>query len=688
MKMPLFSKESICRIFPRYRQLQKTISHLEARNAALAESEKKYRYLFENGSDLICIHDLHGNITDTNIQYKTEYGWSRTELLGKNIRDFIPSKYQLDFDDYLLRIRENGKDEGYLTAMTRSGKKVILEYRNILVLDENNQPSAVHGSARDVTQRVMAEKALQESQEKYRNLVQYAPAGIYDFDMNSLKFLSVNDVMCQYSGYSEAELLKLNPFDLLSDDSKETLKQVVETVFAQKPRQLTTEYRIKGKNKKEFWVLSNTRFFYEDGVPRHAMAVIHDMTDIRRAEEERRQLEIQLQQAHKMEAIGTLAGGIAHDFNNILAGILGYCELVKQHLHEPDKARKQIDQIYRGAKRAADLVKQILSFSRNTPYEKQPQNLGPIIKEAMTLLRSSIPATIAIQEQIHSQNTVLADPAKIHQIVMNLCTNAYHAMDTGGGILSIQLTDETLSGFTAAERRLRPGKYVRFTVSDTGHGMDAPTLERIFDPYFTTKDTGRGTGMGLSMVYAIVKEHQGAITADSSPGNGATFDVYLPVTRQDPAPPAAIDDRGTQHHARVSARGHERIMVVDDEESILESTRELLLDYGYLVNTFADGQTAMDAFMADPHRFDLIITDMTMPKMTGEDLARSILNIRPDLPVILCTGYNERMSEASALKMGISRFVQKPLIHQPLPDIIRDVLDHTGPPGAEKSRLD
>lgn len=635
----------------------------------IAENEKKYRNLFENGSDLICIHDLEGIILDTNLQYKEEYGWKHDDIIGVNIRDLMPEQYRSKFDDYLARVIKNGEDKGYLKGYTQSGQKIILEYRNQLIFDENNQPIAVQGSGRDVTEQFMTQKALKESEDKYKNLVRYAPAGIYEFDMKTLKFISVNDVMCEYTGYTEAEFLSLNPFDLLNKEGKQSLSELVDAVFSNQPRELNTEYKIIGKNQKEMWVMSNARFFYEDDVPKQATAVVHDLTDIRRAEEERRHLETQLQQAHKMEAIGTLAGGIAHDFNNILAGILGYCDLLKQNINKPEKAQDQIGHIKQGAKRAAELVKQILTFSRKEEYEKHPQTLSSIVLEVMKLLRSSIPVTIDIQENIYSEALVHADPAKMHQVIMNLCTNAYHAMNETGGILSISLTDIQISQSQADILQILPGNYVKLDVSDTGHGMDPETLDRIFEPYFTTKEIGKGTGMGLSLVYAIITEHNGIIKADSTRGKGSTFTVYLPETQN-----IRTEEKNTNHEM-ISANGNERIMIVDDEQSILESTRELLSDYGYKVDCYPDGKLALKAFNDDPQGFDLILTDMTMPGMTGEALAKNIFNIRNDLPIILCSGYNEEISETRAYEMGISRFITKPVIDQPLPDIIREVLN-------------
>jgi len=513
-------------------------------------------------------------------------------------------------------------------------------------------------------------RRLQQSEEKYRGLVQHAPAGICEFDMEQLKFISVNDVMCEYTGYSHSEFLQLDPMDLLTSESRETFTSLMDDVYKNSPGESSLEYRIKGKNNRELWVLSNTRFFYEKGRPKTAMAVVNDLTEIRRAEEERRRLESQLQQVHKMEAIGTLAGGIAHDFNNILAGILGYCQLLKLNINNSEKAKEHVEQIHTGAKRASQLVKQILAFSRGNQYEKFPQKLKPIAREVVALLRSSIPATIEIREKFASQSHVLADSPKIHQVLMNLCTNAYHAMRDEGGTMSISMGDVYLGEEQTGEMQIPAGEYVKIDITDTGCGMDSETLKKIFHPYFTTREHGQGTGMGLTVVYSIVKEHHGAVTVDSRPERGTTFTVYLPATGE--TEPPGVDD---QSRSMTSARGSETIMVVEDEPDILESTMELLKDSGYRVEGYTDGKKALTAFCQTPGEIDLVMTDMTMPGMTGEALAKELLQRRPDLPVVMCTGYNENMSETKALGMGIRRFIEKPVVNQSIADIIRSVLD-------------
>ncbi|WDP91596.1 MAG: response regulator [Desulfobacter sp.] len=514
------------------------------------------------------------------------------------------------------------------------------------------------------------EKALQESEDKYRNLVQYAPTGIYEFDMENLEFISVNDVMCEYTGYSKEEFLRLNPFDILSDDSKTTLENLINTVFSENPEELAAEYKIKGKNQREFWVLSNAKFFYEAGVPKRAMAVVHDLTDIRQSEEERHKLETQLYQARKMEAIGTLAGGIAHDFNNILSGIIGYSQLAKNHVDNPQKAIRSIDQSLKGAKRAAELVQQILTFSRKTEYQKKPLCISFEINEALKLLRSTIPSTIDIVKNLNSESMISADPGKIHQLVMNLCTNAYHAMKERGGRLTVILTEVDILGPKQSQNGdILPGKYVKLEVSDTGHGMGEKEIEKAFDPYYTTKQMGEGTGFGLAIVQAVVDEHDGHIEVKSDPGKGTRFYIYFPIVTKD------VEPADSSMEGPASLTGSERIMFVDDERPIREIAKESLENLGYEVDLSRNGFEALQAVKEDTSRFDLIVTDMNMPVMAGDVLTAELKSLNPDIPIIMCTGFGDTMTEEKAAALGISAYLGKPVEMVDLCQKMRQVLD-------------
>jgi len=389
----------------------------------------------------------------------------------------------------------------------------------------------------------------------------------------------------------------------------------------------------------------------------------------RQADEALQQLESQLQRAERMEAIGTLAGGIAHDFNNILGAIMGYTELARMDMPETSRAAAKLDEVLKAGTRAKELVRQILTFSRQTKKEAKPLEVSLVVKEALKLLRASIPTTIEIRKKIATgPNIVMADPTQIHQIVMNLCTNAAQAMQETGGILTIELTGVEIDIATAHQYvGLEPGPYVRISISDTGKGMDPQVRERIFDPFFTTKDPGKGTGLGLSVVHGIVKACKGAITVYSEIGKGSTFHVYLRKIESMKAPePEKVEALST---------GTECILFVDDEEALARLGKETLRELGYDAVCRTSSIEALEAFRAQPERFDLVITDQTMPNMTGKDLAKEIMAIRPGIPVIVCTGYSQVFSEEEANDIGISAFLMKPVSIRELGKTIRQVLD-------------
>ena len=401
------------------------------------------------------------------------------------------------------------------------------------------------------------------------------------------------------------------------------------------------------------------------------IAEARDITEYNLDAQDRKNMAVQLERAQKMEAIGTLAGGIAHDFNNILSGILGYAQLTELNLDKHLKAKENISQIIKGAKRAADLVQQILTFSRKSEYEKYPILIYIVVKEAVKLLRSSIPSTIEIKENFGSKAKVLADSTQMHQVIMNLCTNAYHSMEETGGVLTIEINEvKILSEKDIFGHTVPPGRYLELEVSDTGSGMSNETLLKAFNPYFTTKEVGKGTGVGLSVVHAIIDEHDGFIKAESSPGEGTNFYIYLPVVENE------VEQEINKKESRVVKGGKERIMVVDDEESIRTIAQQFLETLGYTVSIFADGALAIDEFKKHPGKYDLVVTDMTMPHVPGDELSKQILDIRNDIPIIICSGYNERLTESKALAMGVKKYVQKPLLNEKLASLIREILDH------------
>jgi PAS domain S-box-containing protein len=624
----------------------------------IAESERKYHNLFENGSDLICIHDLEGNLLETNLPYKKKYGWRQEDLEGINIRMMIPEHYRPGFDDYLARILKKGKDEGYLRGYTKSGDTVVLEYRNKLMIDEAGRPVSVYGAARDVTRRIQSEKALKESEEKYKNLVQHAPAGIFEFDMETLRFISVNDVMCEYTGYSEDEFLEIDPVTLLADESsKATFEKVIEEVFATKPHDLPSEFRIKGKDGHILWVLSNARFFYEDGAPKRAMAVITDVTEIRKAEEEKRILEAKLQNAKKLESLGTLAGGVAHDLNNILSGIVGYPDLLLHNLDPDSSLREPLNTIKKSGQKAAEVVQDLLTLARRSVSTKRVIDLNQIVQDYLTSLeyRKIIGEREDITVKVNQSDNVLrlmGSETHISKTIMNLVQNAVDAMPAGGN-LTIATRDSYIDLPFGGFETIPMGEYAIVEIGDTGIGMPTTDLEKIFEPFYTKKVLGRsGTGLGMSVVWGTVKDHEGYIDIATAEGLGTTFSLYFPASRLD------IDVQPSVYIEDYLGSG-ESILVIDDAQEQRELAMRMMRRLGYQVCSASSGEKAVK--LIQQHNFDLLILDMIMPPgIDGLETYKRILDIVPGQKAIIASGYSQTENVKETLRLGAYSYVRKP----------------------------
>ncbi len=399
------------------------------------------------------------------------------------------------------------------------------------------------------------------------------------------------------------------------------------------------------------------------------MELEQEIIERKQAEQDKKKFETQLRQAHKMEAIGTLTGGIAHDFNNILGIIIGNTELALDDIPERSPAHFNLEEILKASRRAKDVVMQLLSFSRQTDQERKPIKLVPIIQDTVKLLRATIPMSVDIRQNIDdTSDTIFADPTQIHQLMLNLCTNAAHAMEDTGGILEIGIKNVVLDVVSAAlYPDLTAGEYVKLTISDTGPGINPEIRERVFDPYFTTKDVGKGTGMGLSVVHGIVKSHGGAIIIDSQLERGTTFSIFFQVVKKE-----AVEEIETEEELPF---GSERILFVDDEASMVYVGRYRLERLGYKIEAKTSPVEALEAFHVNPDQFDLVITDMSMPQMTGDQLVKEILKTRPDMPTILCTGFSEKIDEDKAKEMGVRHYIEKPINKRDLAFMVRKVLD-------------
>ena len=517
-----------------------------------------------------------------------------------------------------------------------------------------------------VTRLTASERRLRESEEKYRRLVENAQDAVVI--LRDDRILFHNQRTEALTGCDAAALAE-TPFpDLVHPDDR---AEVLERFRRRDGRDGEFhDFRCLNRSGEERHVQANCVAVEWADAP----AVLCFLRDLTR----QRHLEEHLRQAQKMEAIGTLAGGIAHDFNNILGVIIGYTEMAVEAPDNADLVAHNMGQVLKASHRAKELVQQILAFSHKSSTEKKPVILNPIVKEALKLLRASLPKTIEIRDRVSGELMVMmSNPTQIHQVLMNLCTNAAHAMEESGGVLEIVLAPVSESERPAAEigTGLPEGPLLRLTVRDTGHGMSREIREKIFEPYFTTKEVGKGTGMGLAVVHGIVKSHEGAIQVISQPGEGARFDILLPrlsaPADTDASPPPRLP------------RGHQQILFVDDEAPLAQLGKQMLGKLGYRVDVETHPLEALEVFRTAPDRYDLVITDMTMPRMTGEALSRELMRIRPDLPIIVCTGYSERMTERRAREMGVRSLLIKPLASRDLAEAVEAALPRaeasTGP---------
>ena len=515
-------------------------------------------------------------------------------------------------------------------------------------------------------ERKRSEEALTRSEANYRMLVENTRDIIYSYNPDgTVRFITPQVAKL---GYMPEEIVGRKMLDFVHPDDKERILNEFRK-FIVTGKSFPTVCRIMGK-KSVIYVEEISEIIKDKhGDIAYITGVIRDITDRIKVEEEKSKLEKQLRHSDKIRAIGTLAGGIAHDFNNILVAILGYIEVALYNMPQDSNLRPYMEQMKKACHRAIKLVKQLLTFSRETEGERNPIQLSTIIKESLKMLRPLIPATIDIKQNIKNSSIILGDPTHIYQIMMNLCKNAADAMKEKGGVIKVGLKDiNTGSNTLELNHELAPGNYVRLTVSDTGHGIDQSIKERIFEPYFTTKKIGEGSGMGLSIVHGIVKSYGGEITVESEPDKGTSFHIFFPKIK-------------SNEHVEISGTskppgGKENILLVDDEEDlVVRVLKKILEDLGYNVMAKYSGIQALKAFCDDPDWFDLVITDQTMPKMTGIELSQKLLEISPRIPIILISGFSNVIPVDMIKKIGIKEFIMKPFEIQELANIIRKLLD-------------
>lgn len=629
---------------------------------SLQESNKKFRMLAETSPLAIFVL--------TGVEQKAEYtNATFTKLFGYSKKDVpsIDKWWTLAYPDenYRKEVKEKWQNKTRHAIESQSAIKPMETVvtckdgsKKYISWDFSSTGNQNWVFALDLTDR----KTAEAERERLITAIDHAGEAIVITDITGT-IQYINPAYERTTGYSKAEAIGQNPSILKSGKQDDKFyKTLWKTISSGQ----IWSGRLVNKHK-------DGTFFSEDATispVTDARGRIVNYVAVKRDITKQIRLEDQVLQAQRMETIGTLAGGIAHDFNNILAPILGYTEMLLDDVPEEGQLRDNLNEIYTSSTRAKKLVKQILTFSRQDTSELKLMKIQPVVEEALRLIRATIPTTIKIRQNIMSKGGVIkADPTQIHQLVMNLTTNAYHAMMETGGELKVSLQEIELNDRETLGLDLESGPYTCLIVSDTGVGMDKKLTEKIFDPFFTTKELGKGTGMGLSVVHGIVKNTGGAIHVYSEPGKGTEFKVYFPLAK-------SSSEEQKKENGGIIQRGSERILLVDDEKAIIRMETMMLERLGYQVVSRTNGIEALEAFRANPHKFDMVITDMAMPNMSGDKLASELVKIRPDIPVLLCTGFSENISKERASFLGIGGFLLKPVVMRDLSQKIRDVLNN------------
>ena len=621
------------------------------------ESERRLRLVLDTSPNCIFIEDLQGHFVLVNQAVADLYGKTKRAMIGKTQQEVAPFGFRGNGGTSRRSSSDTPWTEQDVPFMAPDGS--TRWFRIIQTpISFPDAPDCKLSIGIDMTDQRDAQEALRNSELRLKTILDAQTSNVVLLD-TQMHILWPNQEACRVAGLSRQEIINRPCYEIWHEKDGACEDCPVANALQ--------HGRMYSVNKKSpdghVWRIHGCPVLDDTGAIVNAVEVAEDIT-------ERIALEEQLRQAQKMESLGTLAGGIAHDFNNILSAIIGYTELAMEITRDSATTQEYLEEVHQAGHRATDLVRQILTFSRRTEMDLAPLDIRIIIKEALKLLRSTLPTSITIQQHIDKNlDQVLADPTQIHQIIMNLCTNAGHAMEPHGGTLEVRLTQcdfTAISALPAAD--LAPGTYLRLDVSDTGCGMPPEIMASIFDPYFTTKDLGVGTGLGLSVVHGIVKDYGGDISVRSTVGKGSTFTILFPSVKMQ-------SDEHRQNVKEILPKGSEHILLVDDEPPILKLVGELLTNFGYRVTSENDSRLAFERFKERPDAFDLVLSDVTMPKMTGDRLARKILAIRHDIPIILCTGYSRLVTEQTFESIGVRALLPKPVVRSKLLTEVRRLLD-------------
>lgn len=644
----------------RTKNLEHEISERLQAEAAMRQTEEKYRRLIKNLPGVV-----YRGYTDWSVEFIDK---KIEQLTGYTVEEF--NSRQINWSDIIFHEDIKAVSDDFVKALKSKNQSYVREYRikakngsiywiqdRGQVISNDKETEYISGVFYDITKQKQTEE---ESLLLATAIEHAAESVIISNRTGTIQY--VNPAFEQLSGFSREDIVGEN-FRIFRSDKhdKGFYKEMWEVISRGNIWSGYITNRIKDNTLREFETIISP--------VQNGSGDIVSFVSVNRDVTQEKVLEAQLQQSDRLQSIGTLAGGIAHDFNNILSAIIGYTELTMDYLENGSLPYNNLQEVLEAGERAKGLINQILTFSRQGDQDFKPLQLKLIVKEALKLIRATLPSTIEIHQDLQSDAAILGDQTKIHQVLMNLCTNAGHALQEKGGVLSVSLSEAEIdSSFTVKNFDIQSGSYIKLSVGDTGYGMSASLMEHIFDPFFTTKEKGKGTGMGLSVVHGIVKSHNGTIHAYSEPGEGSVFKVYLPIIEKQ------LEQKFNAE--RPIPTGTEHILFVDDEESLIDMGKQLLESLGYTVTSRINSLEAFELFKARPDAFDLVITDLTMPNMTGDELAEQLFAIRSDIAVILCTGFSARITEEKAKSMGIKAFILKPLIRKDIAETIRKVLNH------------
>ncbi len=648
----------------RQNEKKKTIAEI-----ALKISEERYRTILKIFEDGYFEVDLAGNMVFCNDSMSKLTGFPKEELMGMNNRNYMDDETAFKVYKTFNEVYRTGKpNKGIDWKLSRPDcTNKWIETSVTLLYDSNNQPAGFRGVVRDISERKTAEESLRKSKNRYQAIVEDMPSMICrlrpDF---TLTFANHN--YCISFLTTPDKLIGRNLENFIPKEEWPKVKNHYHSLSIQKPMKTYIQETILQTGEIRWREWTDRALFNDRGELMEYQTLGRDITDQKVAAQEKEALEKQLRHSQKMESIGTLTGGIAHDFNNILSIILGNTEIALDDVPEWNPARKNLTEIRNATLRAKDVIQKLLSFSRKAEHQLKPLKLDMIIDDTLKLLRASIPPNITIRKTVHDPiGIIMANPNQIHQIILNLCTNAFHAMENRKGMLDIELSNTFIDKPDSNNNPgLSAGNYVLLEVRDNGEGIDEGVIEKIFDPYFTTKEIGKGSGMGLSVVHGIVHNHRGNIKVISRINEGASFRILFPVVD--------VEYQEEKKSSYEIPKGNSTILFVDDEELITQITQKQLERLGYRVQAETDPLRALDKFMAEPDLFDLVITDMTMPQLTGEDMIREIVKIKPLMPVIICTGYNDKITEAVSKKIGANGLLMKPFGINELATMIQNVM--------------